>query len=193
MRIETVEGDRNNVKVTRPEDFPKPRNAAEHMEVSSGSGYDAHALVPGDHVMLCGVRIDHDRTLEGNSDADVGLHALVDAILGALGAGDLGTHFPEGDERWRGRPSSDFVKEALDIMARSGAAILHADITLICEQPRLAPHQATMKRRVSGLLGIGPSRVNIKVTSTDRLGFVGRQEGMAACATVTVRRPAPLD
>ncbi len=191
MTVGTVEGDASNIKVTREEDFAMAREFAEPLETSAGSGYDAHAFIAGDHVMLCGVRIDHDRTLEGDSDGDAGLHALVDAILGALGEGDLGHHFPVGDGTWRGRPSGDLVKVALAIMARHRATLLHADITLICQKPRLAPHQAAMKEAVAGLLRIGSSRVNIKVTSTDGLGFIGRNEGIAACATVTIRRPPP--
>ena len=188
MTVITVTGDRANIKITHDEDFALSRN---QTEVSTGTGYDAHALVTGDHVMLCGVRVDHDRTLEGNTDGDVGLHALVDAILGALGCGDLGQHFPVNDASWRGRPSGDLVDVARNLMAERCATLLHADITLMCQKPRLAPHQRAMRHSVAGLLDVGEPRVNIKVTSTDGLGFLGRCEGIAAAATVTIRRPLP--
>ena len=188
MTVVTVEGDRANIKVTHEEDFAL---SCDQTEISNGTGYDAHALVAGDHVMLCGVRIDHERTLEGNTDGDVGLHALVDAILGALGCGDLGQHFPVDDSAWRGRPSGDLVRVARDLMTECRATLLHADITLMCQKPRLAPHQKAMRRTVAGLLDVGEPRVNVKVTSTDGLGFLGRCEGIAAAAIVTVRRPLP--
>ena len=188
MSIVTVDGDPANIKVTHEEDLVLP---ASQTEISTGTGIDAHALVAGDHVMLCGVRIDHDRTLEGNTDGDVALHALVDAILGGLGCGDLGQHFPPDDDAWRGRPSGDLVAVARDLMTQWGATLLHADLTVMCQKPRLAPHQEAMRRRVAGLLGVPGARVNIKVTSTDGLGFLGRSEGIAAAATVTLRRPAP--
>ena len=188
MTVVTVTGDRANIKITNDEDFAVPCN---QTEISTGTGYDAHALVTGDHVMLCGVRIDHDRTLEGNTDGDVGLHALVDAIFGALGCGDLGQHFPVDDDAWQGRPSGDLVDVARDLMAERRATLLHADITLMCQKPRLATHQGAMRHSVANLLHVGESRVNIKVTSTDGLGFLGRCEGIAAAATVTIRRPLP--
>ena len=188
MAVITVNGDRANIKITHDEDFAL---SCDQTEVSTGTGYDAHALVTGDHVMLCGVRIDHDRTLEGNTDGDVGLHALVDAILGALGCGDLGQHFPVDDTAWRGRPSGDLVGVARDLMTERGATLLHADITVMCQKPRLAPYQEEMRRSVAGLLDVGEPRVNVKVTSTDGLGFLGRCEGIAAAATVTIRRPLP--
>ncbi len=186
MTVVAVDGDRPNIKVTHEEDFAM---ACNRTEISIGTGYDAHALVTGDHVMLCGVRIDHDRTLAGNTDGDVGLHALVDAMFGALGCGDLGQHFPVDDAIWRGRPSGDLVDVARRLMAEHCATLLHADITLMCQKPRLAPHQGAMRHSVAGLLDVGEARVNIKVTSTDGLGFLGRCEGIAAAATVTVRRP----
>ncbi|MDE0047094.1 MAG: 2-C-methyl-D-erythritol 4-phosphate cytidylyltransferase [bacterium] len=188
MTVVTVNGDQANIKMTHHEDFSLPFN---QTEVSTGTGYDAHALVDGDHVMLCGVRVDHDRTLEGNTDGDVGLHALIDAILGALGCGDLGQHFPVDDAKWHGRPSGDLVRVARDLMTECHAILLHADITLMCQRPRLAPHQEAMRHKVAELLGVGEQRVNIKVTSTDGLGFLGRCEGIAAAATVTLRRPLP--
>ena len=188
MTVVTVNGDGANIKVTHEEDFAM---SCSQTEISTGTGYDAHALVTGDHVMLCGVRIDHDRTLEGNTDGDVGLHALVDAIFGALGCGDLGQHFPVDDTAWHGRPSGDLVDVARDLLTERRATLLHADITLMCQKPRLAPHQGAMRHSVAGLLDIGEPRVNIKVTSTDGLGFLGRCEGIAAAATVTIRRPLP--
>ena len=188
MPVKVVDGERANIKITHDEDFSLPPDLS---EIATGTGYDAHALVDGNHVMLCGVRIDHDRTLEGNTDGDVGLHVLIDAILGALGCGDLGQHFPVDDTTWHGRPSGDLVRVACDLMTRRRAILLHVDITLMCQKPRLAPHQAAMRSRVARLLGVGEERVNIKVTSTDGLGFLGRCEGIAAAATVTIRRPPP--
>ncbi len=188
MKVVAVDGEKANIKITHDEDFSL---SSDQTEISTGTGYDAHALVAGDHVMLCGVRIDHDRTLEGSTDGDVGLHALVDAIFGALGCGDLGQHFPVNDATWHGRPSGDLVGVARDLMMQRRATLLHADITLMCQKPRLAPHQAAMRHRVAGLLVVAEPRVNIKVTSTDGLGFLGRSEGIAASATVTMRRPLP--
>ncbi len=188
MTVIAVDGERANIKITHDEDFSLP---PEKSEIATGTGYDAHALVDGDHVMLCGVRIDHDRTLEGNTDGDVGLHVLTDAIFGALGCGDLGQHFPVDDITWHGRPSADLVRVACDLMTEHLATLLHADITLMCQKPRLAPHQKAMRWTVARLLGVGQERVNIKVTSTDGLGFLGRCEGIAAAATVTIRRQVP--
>ena len=146
------------------------------------------ATVPAEGVRALAID-DNTRTLEGNTDGDVGLHALVDAILGALGCGDLGQHFPVDDVTWHGRPSGDLVRVARDLMTERHATLLHADITLLCQRPHLAPHQEAMRRNVADLLGVGEPRVNIKVTSTDGLGFLGRCEDIAAAATVTIRRP----
>lgn len=197
MEVHTVAGDEDNLKITTTADL---RRAAERLEwqrrelremheTRVGTGFDVHAFAPGDHVMLCGVRIAHDAGLAGHSDADVGLHALVDAMLGALGEGDLGQLAPPGDPAWRGRDSADLVAAAGNIAARRRARLVHADITLICQRPRLAPHQDAMRARVARLLAVERSRVNVKATSSDGLGFTGRGEGIAAQAAVTLAIP----
>jgi 2-C-methyl-D-erythritol 4-phosphate cytidylyltransferase/2-C-methyl-D-erythritol 2,4-cyclodiphosphate synthase len=193
LKVAAVAGDEGNIKVTTAEDFDHANARLEQRETRVGTGFDVHAFAPGDHVMLCGVRIEHEQTLGGDSDADVGLHVLVDAMLGALGEGDLGVHFPVGDPTWKGRASSDLVAVACGLMRRHRARLVHADITLICQKPRLARHQPAMNQKVAELLGVDPGRVNVKVTSTDGLGFTGRGEGIAGQAAVTVEVPAPWE
>ena len=158
-------------------------------EFRTGSGLDAHRFVAGDHVWLCGIRIPHDAGLEGHSDADAGLHALTDAILGALGAGDIGLHFPSDDPRWRGAPSSKFLEHAAELVREAGAAIVHADVTLICERPKVTPHRDAMRAKIAEILGLDVSRVSVKATTTDGMGFTGRREGLAAQAVATLRFP----
>jgi 2-C-methyl-D-erythritol 4-phosphate cytidylyltransferase/2-C-methyl-D-erythritol 2,4-cyclodiphosphate synthase len=190
LKVRMVAGSEINQKVTTAEDIERARERLSARERRTGSGFDVHAFTKGDHVTLCGIDIPHDRGLAGNTDADVGLHVLIDAIFGALGAGDLGTHFPPKDTTWHGRPSSDLVAVAVDMMRTRGARLVNADITLICEQPRLAHHQPAMRERVAALLNAAPGRVNVKVTSTDGLGFTGRGEGIAGMAVVTLDLPA---
>ncbi|MBC6439387.1 MAG: 2-C-methyl-D-erythritol 4-phosphate cytidylyltransferase [Rhodospirillales bacterium] len=190
MAVHTVPGDTGNVKVTMADDLDAATARLEHIETRTGTGFDVHAFAEGDNVMLCGIRIPHDQTLSGDTDADVGLHVLVDAMLGAMGEGDLGVHFPVGSAEWKGRPSSDMVAVAVGLMQQRHARLVHADITLIAQKPRLAKHQTAMKARVAELLGVAPSRVNIKVTSTDGLGFAGRSEGIAGQAAVTIAMPS---
>ena len=139
--------------------------------------------------MLCGVRVPHDRGLVGHSDADVGLHALTDAVLGAIGAGDLGGHFPPNESEWRGADSARFLAHAAGLVAARGGRIVHVDVTLICERPKIGPHRAAMVARVAGILGVAPDRVSVKATTTDGLGFAGRGEGIAAQAVATVALP----
>jgi 2-C-methyl-D-erythritol 4-phosphate cytidylyltransferase/2-C-methyl-D-erythritol 2,4-cyclodiphosphate synthase len=146
-------------------------------------------LGPGDHVWLCGVKVPHERALIGHSDADVGLHALTDAILGALGAGDIGLHFPPSDPRWRGAPSDRFLRHAAELVAQRGGRIAHVDVTLICERPKVSPHREAMIARIADILGLRPDRVSVKATTTEKLGFTGREEGIAAQAVATVRLP----
>ncbi|MBT7613775.1 MAG: 2-C-methyl-D-erythritol 2,4-cyclodiphosphate synthase, partial [Rhodospirillaceae bacterium] len=191
IMIHTVAGDPGNMKVTMADDLDAAARRLGREETRTGTGLDVHAFAPGDHVMLCGIRIEHDQTLDGDSDADVGLHVLVDAMLGAMSEGDLGTHFPVGDPAWKGRASSDLVAVACDLMDKHQARLIHADITLICEKPRLARYQSAMKVRIAELLGVDATRVNIKVTSTDGLGFAGRGEGIAGQAVVTIAMPVP--
>jgi 2-C-methyl-D-erythritol 4-phosphate cytidylyltransferase/2-C-methyl-D-erythritol 2,4-cyclodiphosphate synthase len=160
--------------------------AAGGPDVRVGQGFDVHRLVTGDHVWLCGVRIAHTQALEGHSDADVALHALTDALLGAIGAGDIGQHFPDSDPRWRGAASGIFVREALRLVRARDGTIGNVDVTLLCEAPRIAPHRDAMRRRIGELLELEETRVSVKATTTEGLGFAGRREGIAAVATAMV-------
>ncbi len=155
-------------------------------DVRVGNGFDVHAFTHGGHVILCGVKIPHDKALKGHSDADVAMHALTDAILGALGEGDIGAHFPPSQAQWKGAPSAIFLQEAARLAAQKGGRINHCDITIICEAPKLRPHIAAMRDNLAGILGMEASRVSIKATTTEKLGFTGREEGIAALATATV-------
>lgn len=195
LEVVLVEGDSDNVKLTTPQDLEQ---AEERMaeaafaavpDVRLGHGFDVHAFAPGDHVMLCGVRIPHEAALKGHSDADVGLHALTDAIYGALGDGDIGTHFPPTDPRWAGAASHIFLAAAADAVAARGGLIAHVDVTLVCEVPRIGPHAAAMRQRIADILAIAPGRVSVKATTSEQLGFTGRREGIAAYATATIRLP----
>jgi 2-C-methyl-D-erythritol 4-phosphate cytidylyltransferase/2-C-methyl-D-erythritol 2,4-cyclodiphosphate synthase len=156
-----------------------------------GTGFDVHAFSdePGRALVLCGVPLAHGRGLAGHSDADAGLHALTDAILGALAEGDIGEHFPPSDPRWRGAASDQFLRYAADRVAARGGIVANADVTLICEAPKIAPHRAAMRARVAAILGVAVERVSVKATTTEKLGFAGRGEGIAAQATATIRLP----
>ena len=158
-------------------------------ETRTGSGYDVHRFVAGDHVWLCGVKVAHDHGLEGHSDADAGLHALTDAILGAIGEGDIGQHFPPTDERWRGAPSWKFLDHAANLVRDAGGTISHCDVTLICERPKIGPHREDMREKIAEILKLDLSRVSVKATTTEGMGFEGRREGLAAQAVATVRMP----
>ncbi len=188
LSVALVEGKEDNLKVTTAEDVALAERllARTGGETRIGSGFDVHRFTEGDHVMLCGVRIPHDRALAGHSDADVALHALVDAILGALGAGDIGEHFPPSDERWRGADSSIFVAHACQLAADAGACIANIDLTVICEAPRLGPHKPAMRERLAVLLDLPVERIGLKATTTEGLGFTGRGEGIAAQAVVSL-------
>jgi len=188
--VAEVEGDERLAKLTTAADFALAEARLGTVMISrTGMGFDVHRFGPGDHVWLCGVRIAHDRGLVGHSDADVGLHALVDALLGALGDGDIGSHFPPSDPRWQGAASHLFVTHAVDLVAARGGIIDHVDLTIICEHPKIGPHRAAMRARVAGLLRVREGRVSIKATTTEKLGFTGRGEGMAAQAVATLRLP----
>jgi len=191
LDIVVVPGEESNIKITTQKDFAMAEQllAARLGETRTGSGYDVHRFVPGDHVWLCGVKIDHDHALEGHSDADAGLHALTDAILGAIGAGDIGQHFPPTDERWRGAPSWKFLDHAASLVRDRGGAIVHCDVTLICERPKVSPHRDAMRARIAEILALDISRVSVKATTTEGMGFEGRREGLAAQAVATVRIP----
>lgn len=158
------------------------------FELRVGQGLDVHAFGPGDHVMLGAVRIPHDRGLAAHSDGDVALHALCDALLGAAALGDIGQHFPPDDERWRNVAGSRLLAEVLGLLAGPGWRPVNVDITLACERPRIAPHVAAMREAIARILGIAPDAVSVKATTTEKLGFCGREEGIAALAVVLIRR-----
>lgn len=181
--IALVEGDERLAKLTFAPDFEP-----DQPPVRTGTGFDVHQLAVGEELWLCGIRIDHDRGLAGHSDADVGIHALVDALLGAVGAGDIGQHFPPSDPQWKGAPSSRFLEHAVDLVATAGYRVGNLDLTLICEAPKIGPHRRAMIERIAALAGIDAGLVSIKATTTERLGFTGRGEGIAAQAVATVFR-----
>jgi 2-C-methyl-D-erythritol 4-phosphate cytidylyltransferase/2-C-methyl-D-erythritol 2,4-cyclodiphosphate synthase len=191
MSVSVFEGEAGNTKLTTAEDFAaaEAKMFAALGDVRTGTGYDVHVFGDGDHVTLGGVRIPHTRGLSGHSDADVALHALVDAILGALADGDIGAHFPPSDPQWRGASSDRFLKFAVDRVRARGGRIAHLDITIVCEAPRIGPHRDAMRARIAEIAGISAERVGVKATTSEKLGFIGRAEGMVAYATATVRLP----
>lgn len=189
--VHVFEGETDNVKITTPDDFARAeaRLQAACPDIRIGQGYDVHAFVEGDHVWLGGVRIPHGQTLSGHSDADVVLHALTDAVLGAIGDGDIGVHFPPSQAQWKGASSDRFLKDAVDRVRRRGGMIAHLDATIVCEAPKIGPHRDAMRARIAAIAGIAIDRVGLKATTSELLGFVGRREGMAAWALATVRLP----
>ncbi|WP_419828203.1 bifunctional 2-C-methyl-D-erythritol 4-phosphate cytidylyltransferase/2-C-methyl-D-erythritol 2,4-cyclodiphosphate synthase [Sphingomonas sp.] len=188
--VVAVEGDAALEKITHEADFAAAEARVAATLVSrTGMGFDVHAFAEGDHVMLCGVRVPHTAALAGHSDADVGLHAITDALLGAVGDGDIGHHFPPSDPRWKGAASGQFLEHAADLIRTRGGEIDHVDCTIICEAPKVGPHRETMRAEVARLLRVPVARISIKATTTERLGFTGRGEGMAAQAVATVRIP----
>lgn len=191
--VAIVPGDPMLEKLTHPADFERAEaRLASAWNVRTGLGLDVHALVAGEQLWLGGLLIPHDKGLKGHSDADVALHALTDALLGALGAGDIGDHFPPSDPQWRGAPSSRFVEHARDLVADAGGRIAHVDVTIVCEAPRIGPHRAAMRAKIADLLRLPTSRVSLKATTTERLGFTGRGEGIAAQAVATIRMPEDI-
>jgi 2-C-methyl-D-erythritol 4-phosphate cytidylyltransferase/2-C-methyl-D-erythritol 2,4-cyclodiphosphate synthase len=190
IAVRIVEGDPRLDKLTFEEDFARAEAMLAARLVSrTGMGFDVHAFAPGDGVWLGGVRVPHDRGLAGHSDADVLLHAVTDALLGAIGEGDIGVHFPPSDPQWKGAPSSRFVEHARALIEARGGRIDHVDATLVCEAPRLGPHREAIRARMAALLRAPVARISIKATTTERLGFAGRGEGIAAMAVATVRLP----
>ena len=189
--VHVFDGDADNVKMTTAEDFAKAeaRLLATLSDIRTGHGYDVHVFTEGDHVWLGGVRIAHDRSLNGHSDADVVLHALTDAVLGAIGDGDIGVHFPPSQPQWRGASSDLFLKDAVERVRRRGGMIAHLDATIVCEAPKIGPHREVMRARIAAIAGIAIDRVGIKATTSEQIGFAGRREGMAAWALATVRLP----
>jgi len=191
LRVAVFAGEAGNLKLTTPEDVARAErdHAVALADVRIGSGFDVHAFAPGDHVMLGGVKIPHERGVTGHSDADVALHALTDAVLGALAEGDIGTHFPPSDPQWRGASSDRFLGFAVERVRARGGRIAHFDLTIVCEAPRVGPHRDAMRARIAAIAGIEVDRVAVKATTSERLGFTGRGEGIAAMATATVRLP----
>ena len=188
LRVAIVEGDEANLKLTHAGDFPRAEAMLKgfKMDIRTGNGFDVHAFCPGDHVWLCGVRVAHAMGLLGHSDADVGMHALTDAIYGALAAGDIGQHFPPSDAQWKGAASHIFLRHAGALLADKGYRLANADVTLICERPKIGPHAPAMRQALADVLGVTVDRISVKATTSERLGFTGREEGIAAMATATL-------
>ena len=188
LKVALIEDSEDNLKITTPADLARAeRILFSATDVRVGSGFDVHRFAPGDSVTLCGVRIPHTHSLEGHSDADAGLHALTDALLGTIAAGDIGQHFSPSDPRWRGADSGQFVRFAADRVREKGGTVTLVDVTILCESPRVSPHRTAMQQRIADLLGIAADRVSVKATTTEGLGFTGRREGIVAQATATVR------
>ena len=191
IKVSVFAGEPGNIKFTTPEDFARAEamQSAGLGDVRTGSGLDVHAFGPGDHVTLGGIRIPHAQALTGHSDADVALHALTDAILGALADGDIGAHFPPSDPQWRGASSDRFLTFAVERVRMRGGRIAHLDLTIVCEAPRIGEHRDRMRANIANLAGIRIERVGVKATTSEKLGFTGRGEGIAAYATATIRLP----
>ncbi len=188
LPVSIVEGDEDNLKLTWPGDFARAEAILKgrRMEIRLGNGFDVHAFTVGDHVWLCGVKVPHDKALLGHSDADVGMHALTDAIYGALAQGDIGRHFPPSDPQWKGAASHIFLRHAIDLASQMGFRLMNCDVTLICERPKVGPHAGAMQATLSTIMGVEGHRVSVKATTSERLGFTGREEGIAAIATATL-------
>lgn len=187
IEVAITPGDEDNLKLTYGPDFDRARRIlGDAMDIRLGNGFDVHAFAEGDHVVLCGVRLPHERGLAGHSDADVGMHALTDAIYGALAEGDIGRHFPPSDPQWRGADSAVFLRHAVALAGERGFRIGNADVTLICEFPKIGPHARAMQDRLAEITGTDADRISVKATTSERLGFTGRGEGIACIATVTL-------
>jgi 2-C-methyl-D-erythritol 4-phosphate cytidylyltransferase/2-C-methyl-D-erythritol 2,4-cyclodiphosphate synthase len=190
LPVAITQGDERNLKITTPEDFARAEQLLEsQMDIRTGNGFDVHKFGPGDHVWLCGVKVPHSHALVGHSDADVGMHAVTDAIYGALGRGDIGQHFPPSEPQWKGAASHIFLEHACALARELGYRITHADCTLVCEFPKVGPHAAEMKAEMARIMGLEPDQVSVKATTSEKLGFTGRGEGIAALATATLVRP----
>lgn len=190
LDVAIVPGDEDNIKITTPADFVRAAKLMrQDMDIRCGNGYDVHRFGPGDHVCLCGVHIPHTRSLQGHSDADVGMHAVTDAIYGALGKGDIGQHFPPSDPQWKGAASRIFLEHAVALAKSEGYGISNVDCTLVCEFPKIGPHQDAMKAVMAAYMGLDSDRISVKATTSEKLGFTGREEGIASIATVTLVKP----
>ena len=187
VEVAITPGSEDNLKITYPADFARAEALlGAKMDIRLGHGYDVHAFEAGDHVILCGVRVPHSRKLKGHSDADVGMHALTDAIYGALAEGDIGRHFPPSAPQWKGAASEIFLDHAAKLAEARGFRIGNVDVTLICEQPKIGPHASAMAQELARIIGLEPARISVKATTSERLGFTGREEGIAAIATATL-------
>ncbi|MFO1173863.1 MAG: bifunctional 2-C-methyl-D-erythritol 4-phosphate cytidylyltransferase/2-C-methyl-D-erythritol 2,4-cyclodiphosphate synthase [Paracoccaceae bacterium] len=189
LDVAIVEGEEENIKLTWPGDFARAERIIGMQDVRLGNGYDVHAFCEGDHVTLCGVKVPHGRGLLGHSDADVAMHALTDAIYGALAEGDIGRHFPPSDPQWKGAASEIFLAHAAGLAQARGYRIANADVTIVCERPKIGPHAGAMQAELARILGIEAGRISVKATTSERLGFTGREEGIAALATATLVAP----
>jgi len=192
LTVALVHSNPDNMKLTNPDDLDRARRLlgiGALADIRTAMGFDVHRLIPGSQITICGHTFAHDQTLEGHSDADVGLHALTDALLGTFGAGDIGMHFPPTDPKWKGADSTRFLQHAVDLLQQRGGSIGHVDVTIMCERPKIGPQREAMQQRVAQLLKLPLDRVSIKATTTERLGFTGRGEGIAAQAVATVRFP----
>ncbi|BBU56828.1 bifunctional enzyme IspD/IspF [Mameliella alba] len=187
LDVAITQGDEANLKITTPGDFSRADSYLRgQMDIRLGNGFDVHAFEEGDHVILCGVRIPHSHKLKGHSDADVGMHAVTDAIYGALAEGDIGRHFPPSDPQWKGAASEIFLRHAVELARDRGFAIGNIDVTLICEHPKVGPHAHEMTGKMAEIMTLDAGRISIKATTSERLGFTGREEGIAALATATL-------
>ncbi len=188
LEVAIVEGEDDNIKVTWPQDFQRAEGLLKGraMDLRLGNGYDVHRFGEGDHVWLCGIKVPHGRGLVGHSDADVGMHALTDAIYGALAEGDIGRHFPPSDPQWKGAASHIFLEHAVGLMRDRGYRLANCDITLVCEYPKVGPHAAAMQAELARIMAVDLGRVSVKATTSERLGFTGREEGIAAIATAAL-------
>lgn len=188
LRVKLIESEAENFKITTAADFDRAARQAEAQmtDIRTGQGYDVHAFAPGDAVTLCGVKIPHQRALSGHSDADVAMHALTDAIFGALAEGDIGRWFPPSDPQWKGADSAIFLEKAVERVRARGGRLTHCDVTIVCERPKIGPHADAMRQRLAAIMGLEAGRISVKATTSERLGFTGREEGIAALATATV-------
>lgn len=188
LDVAIVEGDADNMKITGPDDLHRAAQKLDKtsMDIRLGNGYDVHRFGPGDGVWLCGVKIPHNKALQGHSDADVGMHAVTDAIYGALGQGDIGQHFPPSDPQWKGAESHIFLRHAVELAGTMGFRVGNVDCTLVCEYPKVGPHQPAMRARMAEIMNLKADRISVKATTSERLGFTGREEGIAAIATATL-------
>ena len=189
IAVAIVNGDEDNLKLTYAADFARAETLLKDrspMDIRLGNGFDVHAFCPGDHLWLCGVKIPHSRGLLGHSDADVAMHALTDALYGALADGDIGRHFPPSDPQWKGAASHIFLSHAMALARRRGFTLANADVTLICERPKIGPHAAAMQAELARICAVDPCRISVKATTSEHLGFTGREEGIAALATAAL-------